>query len=110
VILVASAGNYAQDVALYPAAYDGVLSVGSVDPNLTRSDFSHYGATVDVYAPGRDILTTSVTGDYEMQTGTSFSAPLVSALTAIQQDISSPLATGDNDIAFVPSPGINPCE
>jgi len=59
VILVAAAGNNGTQGALYPAAYDPVIAVGSVDPNLQPSSFSNYGPLIDIWAPGRDILTTS---------------------------------------------------
>ncbi len=41
-----------------------VIAVGSVDQNLERSSFSSYGPEIDLWAPGRDILGTSVNGGY----------------------------------------------
>lgn len=52
VVVVAAAGNENQDLPLYPATYEGVISVGSVDSDFQRSDFSNYGDWVKIYAPG----------------------------------------------------------
>lgn len=44
---------------VYPASYDlpNVISVGSIDENGERSSFSNFGEnTVDIYAPGGNIL------------------------------------------------------
>jgi len=38
---------------------------------------------VDIYAPGRDIYTTGLSDSYITMTGTSFAAPIVSGLTAL---------------------------
>ena len=53
---------------------------GSVDQLYSTSN---YGAWVDIAAPGCDIRTTAVGGGYISQTGTSFSAPMVSGAAAI---------------------------
>lgn len=84
IVVIAAAGNFGQNGAYYPAALPGVIGVGSIDNDLQRSDFSHFGNGVDVYAPGKDLLTISPNGGYEMKTGTSFAAPVVSGLAAIQ--------------------------
>lgn len=52
VVVVAAAGNENQDLPVYPATYEGVISVGSVDSDFQRSDFSNYGDWVKIYAPG----------------------------------------------------------
>jgi len=83
-IVIAAAGNNGTEGAWYPAAYPNVTSVGALDRTEERSSFSNFGTNVDVYAPGRDIYTTSVGDDYRTMTGTSFAAPLVSGLTALE--------------------------
>ena len=52
VIVVAAAGNEASQRTSFPAGYDGVISVSAVDIANNRSDFSNFGDTVDVAAPG----------------------------------------------------------
>ncbi|HND93506.1 MAG TPA: S8 family serine peptidase, partial [Anaerolineales bacterium] len=88
VVVVAAAGNNGTEGALYPAAYDSVVAVGSIDPNLAHSSFSNYGSQVDVWAPGRDIMTTKRTGDYGLVSGTSFAAPYVAGAEAVYMALS----------------------
>ena len=64
-------------------------SCGSVDQLHSTSN---YGAWVDIAAPGCDIRTTAVGGGYISQTGTSFSAPLVSGAAAILKSCGATLA------------------
>lgn len=65
ILLVAAAGNETNDndgaTPGYPASYDlpNIISVAATDHNDTLSSFSNYGATsVDIAAPGEDILST----------------------------------------------------
>lgn len=82
VVLVASAGNEGANKKHYPAAYEGVLGVASVDANDQRSDFSTYGRFVRLVAPGRGIRSAYWTGGYASWSGTSFAAPFVAAEAA----------------------------
>lgn len=59
VLLVAASGNDGKPTLFYPASYDGVISVGSVDQDLFRSEFSNYNDQVDLVAPGDEILSLS---------------------------------------------------
>jgi len=45
--------------------------------------FSNWGAGVDVFAPGVDILSTVPGGGYKRESGTSMAAPVVSGLAAL---------------------------
>jgi subtilisin family serine protease len=108
--VIAAAGNSATDMPFYPAALSGVISVGSVDPDLQRSRFSNFGISVDLQAPGRDILTTDSTGSYRLQSGTSFAAPQVAGIAALAQVLDVPLNVED-DIVFIYGPETIPeCE
>ncbi|HRF95017.1 MAG TPA: S8 family serine peptidase, partial [Aggregatilineales bacterium] len=93
VVIVASAGNTGSEQVLYPALYEPVISVGAVDQNAEHSSFSAYGAQVDIYAPGRDILTTGMLGDYVTMTGTSLSAPFVTGAIVVEQSLNRTLVT-----------------
>jgi thermitase len=84
-ILVAAVGNIEgnihADTIVYPAAYENVLSVGSVDNNGDRSSFSVKNP--DVMAPGRGIYSVDKSGGHTSDSGTSFAAPLVSGLMGL---------------------------
>ena len=86
VLVVASAGNdYATDgeFTYYPAAYETVLSVGSVNKKKNEiSDFSQRGDWVDIYARGEEITIKTLSGDKRESEGTSYSAALVTARAA----------------------------
>ncbi len=56
VTIVAAAGNSNSIVPSYPASYEGVISVASIDSSLNRSSFSNFGPTVDVTAPGTAVF------------------------------------------------------
>jgi len=107
VTVIAAAGNFGQESAFYPAAYPSVIAVGSIDPvTLERSSFSNFGADIDVWAPGRDILTTNLLGDYEFVSGTSFAAPIVAGITALSGTSSPPTEDG---IVFLYPPNVPDC-
>lgn len=109
VTVIAAAGNNGSEGAWYPAAYENVIAVGSIDPTAERSNFSNYGTNVDIFAPGRDIYTTSHTNDYTTMTGTSFAAPLVSGLTALEFAINGVELTETGE-AVRPSTLVATCE
>jgi len=83
VLVVASAGNdYAEggEFTYYPAAYDTVFAVGSVNKEGTSiSDFSQRGDWVDLYACGEEIEIKTLSGNTRESEGTSYSAAIVTA-------------------------------
>ena len=84
VVVVAGAGNNAMDVnTFYPASIPGVITVSATDVNDTLAFFSNYGSSVELAAPGVEVLS-SLPGDlYESYDGTSMSTPFVSAACAL---------------------------
>jgi subtilisin family serine protease len=86
-VLVASAGNNGNDRPVYPAAFPGVIGVGSTNSFDQRSSFSNYGSQlVWVAAPGEQLITTYPYGTYAATSGTSFSAAIVSGTVALMLD------------------------
>jgi hypothetical protein len=91
VVVVAAAGNYDSSSPVYPADYPGVLSVAaSTDQGVVNPvnggpylDFSDYGGDADIAAPGINVLSTWLDGNYAVESGTSYAAPHVSAAAAL---------------------------
>lgn len=92
VLVVASVGNdyaAAGGVQYYPAGYDTVLAVGSLNSDRSAiSAFSQRGEWVDVYAVGEDVTIATLSGNTRQSEGTSYSAARVTAHAAclLQQD------------------------
>jgi subtilisin family serine protease len=84
VALVAAAGNDAVDGLVYPARYDGVISVGCVDAGGRHVYFSNRGEELDIVAPGLGIAAAGLNDGMVSLSGSSAAAPLVSgALAAV---------------------------
>jgi serine protease len=84
VLVVASAGNTGAEEPHYPAAFPEVLAVGATDHSGALTDFSTWGEWVDLTAPGFDITSTYLRGEYWTGfDGTSFSAPIVAGVAAL---------------------------
>ena len=82
VLLVAAAGNEHGPV-LFPANQDEVIAVSATDENDKKIYQSAFGPELDLVAPGRFILTTSLGGLYTYASGTSYSSAIVSAVVAL---------------------------
>ncbi|HEX4894881.1 MAG TPA: S8 family serine peptidase [Solimonas sp.] len=99
ILLVASAGNDDSNtddaVAIYPANYDAdnVVAVAATNRQDNVASFSQYGPiSVDLGAPGLQIVTTDSGNSYNFSagnrassgvSGTSFSAPYVAGIAAL---------------------------
>ncbi len=82
VIVVAACGNETDSTVNYPASYDGVISVGSV--NSSKIWQSNRNEFVDIGAPGHGVISLSKNENKRCTCeGSSFAAPLVSALAAM---------------------------
>jgi subtilisin family serine protease len=91
-VCVASVGNDAQQVMVYPAGLNQVIGVASTSNNDTLSSFSNYGRPpVWLGAPGEGIITTYPYGTYAAGWGTSFSAPFVSGTAALLRSVDTSL-------------------
>ena len=80
ILVIAAAGNQGEDGTdnvEYPAAFDNVIAVGSVNSKEEISDFSSTGKEVDVVAPGEAVRATGAFGETMVTSGTSMAVPHV---------------------------------
>lgn len=82
-VLVAGVGNDNKSDPFYPAAYPEVLAVAGTTASDTKTVFSNYGPWVDLAAPGEDILTTALGGDYVRSSGTSLDVAFAAGLAGL---------------------------
>ncbi|MFA6457104.1 MAG: S8 family peptidase, partial [Bacteroidota bacterium] len=84
VVLIASSGNDGSEYPHYPSDFSEVISIGSINRFDTRSIFSSHSPSLDLMAPGEEIITTTLGGGYTNQfSGTSAAAPHVSGVAAL---------------------------
>ena len=83
VTVVSAAGNDAIEEEHYPSSYDNCVSVASTSTNDGRSSFSSYGFSIDVCAPGTNILSTVFNDSYTTMSGTSMASPIAAGCAAM---------------------------
>ena len=87
ILLVGAAGNdNVGSPVNYPAKYESVIAVSSVDSRKSISSFSSTGAEIEFTAPGSGIASTYVDGStskYIMMSGTSQAAPHIAGFLAL---------------------------
>jgi thermitase len=115
ILFVAAAGNEKSNsdrFGFYPADYDlpNILSVAAINQKKKMFEASNYGVrTVDLVAPGEEILSTLPNGKYGYMSGTSQATAFVSGVAALlmsrEPNIRDPqkwirflVQTGDSDL------------
>jgi serine protease len=119
-IIIAAAGNSSSSQPFYPAAYDGVISVSATSVADSLANYSNYGSTVDIAAPGgqdgdldgdgyQDLIMSTLArieggviepsfGGYQ---GTSMAAPHVAGVVALMKGIHPALTPTDLDAVII---------
>lgn len=86
VTYVVAAGNGNSDASTYsPAGVPEAITVGATNRFDARAEFSNYGPTLDVFAPGVSITSAWIGSDMMSATasGTSMAAPHVTGVVAL---------------------------
>lgn len=81
VVMIAAAGNEGRERAAYPAAHPGVIAVTAIDAAYRRYRAANFGDHIEFAAPGVDLFVASEQGG-SYASGTSYAAPIVTALAA----------------------------
>ena len=82
ILMIGAAGNNATDVE-YPAAFNEVMAVASVNPEAQISDFSNTGEELEIAAPGEKIKAAGFFGGTIVTHGTSIAVPHVVGVASL---------------------------
>ena len=85
-LIVCAAGNGTSDPnvnILFPASYQETLSVGGVDRFSKPLPDTLNASQTDIFAPGKDILSTFLNGKWHKQSGSSQACPYVAGVAAL---------------------------
>ena len=92
VILVASAGNDGMNAAPYPARFENVIGVAAIDAESQRPEFSNYSSSIDVAAPGVEVLAAWGEEEWIRFSGTSAAVPFVTGGIAATMSLDKQLS------------------
>lgn len=87
-LIVAASGNEGNDNGTgntinYPARHEEVISVAAINRDFKRSSFSGTGDMNDFAAPGEEIYSTYLNGQYATYNGTSMATPHITGMLAL---------------------------
>ncbi len=108
-LFVAAAGNASSNNDVFPefpGSYDlpNIISVAATDHNDNYAGFSSYGATtVDLAAPGVNILSSTPGGTYQSFNGTSMATPHVAGTAALLLAEAEDIGLTNVDYAYLKS-------
>lgn len=85
ILLIAAAGN--NRTVTYPAAYEEVIAVGSIDSSGLPAEGSAVGEELELTAPGENILASSAWGGVLGVSGTSMAAAHVTGVASVLMEL-----------------------
>ena len=120
IVVVVAAGNDGVDACTQsPASAPSAITVAAANVSLWSASrvlgsayFTNWGACVDVYAPGVNVLSTWLNNQYAVSSGTSMATPYVAGAVAylvarkpclVASQVPALLATGGNVTASLPA-------
>lgn len=84
ILIIAAAGNGGKDKKVeYPAAYEEVMAVGSVNADGNLSEYSSVGEELEILAPGEKIKSTGSFEGVVVSSGTSMAVPHVVGVASV---------------------------
>lgn len=85
IAVFAAAGNEATNAKAYPASYDNVCSVASLQQNGQKSSFTNFNDAVDLAFPGSNIYSAFNLNrsGYVSKSGTSMACPVAAGVAAV---------------------------
>lgn len=104
-VLVAATGNDGASSVDYPARYNHVIGVGSINSAGQLSSFTNRGTGLDIAAPGESIRSTFLGSSYDVTGGgTSLASPFVAGAASLLLSV-QPNLTADQVEAKIKSLG-----